>query len=86
MKTLMVSNEYGTDDKGTIIYIDRIYTNLHKDLELINKDGTEYSGRIDKRTIKLDDGTLGHVMVTTDERWSRVARIKNRTIHGTLKR
>jgi PKD repeat protein len=69
MKTLMVSNEYGTDDKGTIIYIDRIYTNLHKDLELINKDGTEYSGRIDKRTIKLDDGTLGHVMVTTDDRW-----------------
>ena len=65
----MVSNEYGTDTKGNTLYIDRIYTNLHKDLELINKDGSEYNGKIDKRAIKLDDGTLGHVMVTTDDRW-----------------
>ena len=65
----MVSNEYGTDDKGNIIYIDRIYTNLHKDVELINKDGSDYSGRIDKRAINLDDGTLGHVYVTADTRW-----------------
>ena len=41
--------------------IDRIYGDLHGTLKLILKDGSKYDGKIDKRSIKLDDGTLGHV-------------------------
>ena len=48
---------------------DRIYSNLHKSLTLIQKNGSEYEGRIDKKSIKLLDGTLGHVYVTADNRW-----------------
>ena len=33
------------------------------------KDGTTYKGRIDKRSIKLKDGTLGMVHCTADNRW-----------------
>ena len=36
---------------------------------LIQKNGSEYKGRIDKKSIKLSDGTLGHVHVTADNRW-----------------
>jgi hypothetical protein len=38
--------------------IDRIYGDLHGTLKLILKDGSKYDGKIDKRSIKLDDGTL----------------------------
>jgi hypothetical protein len=41
--------------------IDRIYSDIHGGLKLILKDGSKYEGKIDKRAIKLDDGTLGHV-------------------------
>jgi len=41
--------------------IDRIYQNLHGTLNLILKDGTSYDGKIDKRSIKLSDGTMSHV-------------------------
>jgi len=41
--------------------IDRIYQNLHGTLNLILKDGTNYDGKIDKRSIKLSDGTMSHV-------------------------
>ena len=41
--------------------IDRIYQNLHGTLNLILKDGTSYDGKIDKRSIKLSNGTMSHV-------------------------
>tara|TARA_B110001454_G_scaffold169317_1_gene159599 strand:+ start:500 stop:763 length:264 start_codon:yes stop_codon:yes gene_type:complete len=69
MSDAIVSNEYGEDEKGKPIYIDRIYTNLHKDIELVNKNGSQYKGKIDRRSIKLSDGTLGHAYVTADNRW-----------------
>ena len=69
MSDAIVSNEYGEDEKGKPIYIDRIYTNLHKDIELVNKNGSQYKGKIDRRSIKLSDGTLGHAHVTADNRW-----------------
>ena len=41
--------------------IDRVYQNLHGTLQLILKDGSIYDGKIDKKSIKLSDGSLGHV-------------------------
>ena len=41
--------------------IDRIYGDLHGTLRLILKDGSTYDGKIDKKSIKLSDGTLGYV-------------------------
>ena len=49
------SNKYG--DKT----IDRIYQNLHGTLELVLKDGSTYDGKIDKKSIKLSDGSLSYV-------------------------
>ena len=48
---------------------DRIYQNLHGVMQLVNKDGTIYTGRIDTRSIKLSDGSLGYVHLTGDNRW-----------------
>jgi len=41
--------------------IDRIYGSITGSLKLILKDGSTYDGKIDKKSIKLSDGTLGHV-------------------------
>ena len=41
--------------------IDRIYGDLYGTLRLILKDGSTYEGKIDKKSIKLSDGTLGYV-------------------------
>lgn len=41
--------------------IDRIYGSITGQLKLILKDGSTYDGKIDKKSIKLSDGTLGHV-------------------------
>ena len=41
--------------------IDRIYGSITGSLKLILKDGSTYNGKIDKKSIKLSDGTLGHV-------------------------
>jgi hypothetical protein len=48
---------------------DRIYQNLHGTMELVNKNGTLYKGKIDKRSIKLSDGSLSYVHLTADNRW-----------------
>jgi len=48
---------------------DRIYQNLHGVMQLVNKDGTIYTGKIDTRSIKLSDGSLGYVHLTGDNRW-----------------
>jgi len=42
---------------------------MYGHLELINIDGTTYKGKINKRSIKLKDGSLNYVHVTDDQRW-----------------
>ena len=69
-KTIPETNRiYKNGSETKFVAYDRIYQNLHKSLTLIQKNGTTYTGRIDKKSIKLSDGTLGHVHVTADNRW-----------------
>ena len=68
------SNFYDWDDNGNELYRDRLYGDgLTGKNRLINKDGTKYSGRIDKRRISVKglDGTnfFSHVYETADGRW-----------------
>ena len=44
-----VSNQYGEDEKGRPIYIDRLYGNVFGHHFLIQKNGTEYKGKIKKK-------------------------------------
>ena len=68
-KIIPETNRNYTNGESYTTY-DRIYGGLHKsDQKLIQKDGTTYKGRIDKRSIKLNDGTLGIVYCTADNRW-----------------
>ena len=46
-------------DDGTFKYIDRIYSRIFGNVYMIQKDGSQYKGKIEKRSIKLKDGTLG---------------------------
>ena len=57
-KHAVVSNEYGEDAKGKIIYIDRMYGDLFGGHRLIQKNHKEYTGKIHKRRrlIKGSDG------------------------------
>jgi hypothetical protein len=48
---------------------DRLYQNLYGTMELVNKDGSIYKGKIDTRSIKLSDGSLSYVHLTGDNRW-----------------
>jgi len=50
-------------------WIDRIYQDMYGNIELVNKDFTTYKGKINKRSIKLKDGSLSYVHVTADQRW-----------------
>jgi hypothetical protein len=67
--TIPETNKEYTNDGSKFIAYDRIYSNLHKSLTLIQKNGSVYQGKIDKKSIKLLNGTLGHVHVTADNRW-----------------
>ena len=60
---------YNDNSDTKFVAFDRIYGNIYKQLILIQKNGSTYKGRIDKKSIKLLDGTLGHVYVTADNRW-----------------
>ena len=52
-KVDVISNRYGEDSKGRPIYIDRIYGGIYGQVNLINKNCTEYKGKIStKNTIK----------------------------------
>ena len=55
-----------TDDK--FVYIDRLYGNIFNQHRLVLKDGTTYQGKIEKKSIKRTDGTLGYVY-TTGKKW-----------------
>ena len=67
--TIPETNKEYTGDGSKFIAYDRIYSNLHKSLTLIQKNGSVYQGKIDKKSIKLLDGTLSYVYVTADNRW-----------------
>ena len=64
------SNKIYKDNSDTkFVAFDRIYGNIYKQLILIQKNGSTYKGRIDKKSIKLSDNTLSYVYVTADNRW-----------------
>ena len=58
---------YSSETK--FVAYDRIYGNIYKQLRLIQKNGIEYKGKIEKKSIKLENGTLSFVHVTADNRW-----------------
>tara|TARA_X000000950_G_C13884752_1_gene648395 strand:- start:1127 stop:1504 length:378 start_codon:yes stop_codon:yes gene_type:complete len=68
-----VSNQYGEDQNGNPIYIDRMYGSLNGTSRLVQKDGSEYSGKIHKRrkSVKGKDGENFYTTVyeTADGRW-----------------
>ena len=70
---VVVSNQYGEDGKGNPIYIDRLYGGIYGNIKLINKNFTEYKGKIHKRSIvkKGIDGNnfRTHAYETQDGRW-----------------
>ena len=70
---LVVSNEYGEDSKGKIIYIDRMYGDMFGDHKLIQKNHKQYTGKIHKRRrlVKgLDDNSFfSACFETADGRW-----------------
>ena len=67
------SNERGEDEDGNTIFIDRIYGNLNGDTRRVQKDGSEYKGKIHKRrkSIRGRDGEnfYSTVYETSDGRW-----------------
>ena len=63
------NKHYINNSETKFVAYDRIYGNIYKQLNLIQKDGTEYKGKISTRSIKLKDGTLSYVRVTADNRW-----------------
>ena len=72
-KHAVVSNEYGEDAKGKIIYIDRMYGDLFGGHRLIQKNHKEYTGKIHKRRrlVKGLDGNSFYSACyeTADGRW-----------------
>ena len=68
------SNQHGEDDAGNPIFIDRIYGSNQNHNKLIQKDGTEYQGKIHVRSRlrkKLDgSGNFRQTLYVTDDgRW-----------------
>lgn len=55
--TIPESNKIGPNGEA----VDRLYCDLYGHLNLILKNGKEYEGKIDKKSIKNADGTLNHV-------------------------
>ena len=69
-KTIPETNRiYKNGSETKFVAYDRIYQNLHKSLTLIQKNGTTYTGKIEKKSIKLENGTLSFVHKTADNRW-----------------
>ena len=73
LKTVPFSNFYDWDENGKELYRDRLYGGLTGKDRLVNKDGTVYSGKIEKKriTVKGSDGNnfFSHVYETADGRW-----------------
>jgi hypothetical protein len=66
-------NESATVPLASNVDRDRIYSNLNNHIHLINRDGSNYKGKIEKRRIteKGIDGNnfFNHVYETADGRW-----------------
>lgn len=68
----VVSNQYGLDEKGKPIYIDRLYGSLTGQIQLVNKNMSIYKGKINKRSImvKGKEGKFrSHAYELADGRW-----------------
>jgi len=73
----VVSNEFGEDAKGKTIYIDRLYSDLFGDINLIQKNHKEYLGKVHKKrrliSHKSADGVntsfYSVCYMTADNRW-----------------
>ena len=59
------------EDDGTVTYIDRIYGDIFGGDRLILKDGTTYEGKIERKSIKRKDGTLGYVNFANNKWFDR---------------
>ena len=72
-KFTVVSNQYGEDAKGNPIYIDRLYGGLTGTTTLVQKDFSEYKGKIHKkrRLVKTKSGNSFYSVCyhTADGRW-----------------
>ena len=72
-KFTVISNQYGEDSKGNPIYIDRLYGGLAGTTTLVQKDHTEYKGKIHKkrRLVKAKSGNSFYSVCyqTADNRW-----------------
>jgi len=64
------NKKWMTDDK--FVYIDRIYGSITGQDRLVLKNGTTYEGRIEKKSIKREDGTLGHVYFANNKWFDRL--------------
>jgi len=73
IKQIPVSNQQGEDKDGNPIYIDRIYGDLYKHSTLVQKDGSDYTGKLyhKRRLIQGHDGNnyYSQCTVTADDRW-----------------
>lgn len=68
----VVSNQYGEDEKGRPIYIDRLYGSLTGKMELVNKNMSIYKGKIHRRSIMIKgkEGKFrSYAYETSDGRW-----------------
>ena len=73
----MVSNEFGEDAKGKPIYIDRLYSDLFGDINLIQKNHKEYLGKVHKKRRLISHKSVDGVnpsfysvcYMTADNRW-----------------
>ena len=76
-KFTVVSNQYGEDAKGNPTYIDRLYCGISGITTLVQKDFSEYKGKIHKKrrlisrkSINGDNISFYSVCyVTADNRW-----------------
>lgn len=70
---VVVSNQYGEDEKGKPVYIDRLYGGIYGTVTLVNKNFTEYKGKINKRSIIIkgtgDNNFRSYAYETKDGRW-----------------
>ena len=73
----VVSNEFGEDAKGKTIYIDRLYSDLFGDINLIQKNHKEYLGKVHKKRRLISHKSVDGVnpsfysvcYMTADNRW-----------------
>ena len=72
-KFTVVSNQYGEDAKGNPTYIDRLYCGISGITTLVQKDFSEYKGKIHKkrRLVKAKSGNSFYSVCyhTADGRW-----------------